>query len=211
MNEALSILERHGAIVRDGHFVYTSGRHGSVYVNKDAIYPHTEAVCRLCHDIAMAGRQVRYPGIEAVVGPAMGGAILSQWVSRHLGIKAGKDVLALYAERSEGGGFELRRGYDRLVTGKRALVVEDVITTGGSVKGVIEATQAAGGIVAGVACLVNRGGVTAEQIGSPAEIVSLVDLPLESWEPGDCPLCAAGMPVDEEVGKGREFVAAQVR
>lgn len=210
MSEAMAILEQCGAILRGGHFVYTSGRHGSAYVNKDAVYPHTLAVEDLCSHVAF---EFRHHGVEAVVGPAIGGTILSQWMARCLmyETRSIREVLALYAEKSPVGTFALRRGYDRLVAGRRVLVVEDVVTTGGSVRGVVEAVKAAGGIVAGVACLVNRGGVTAEQVGSPGPLVSLVDLPLESWDAGECPLCRAGVPVDVEVGKGREFVEVMGR
>ena len=103
-------------------------------------------------------------------------------------------------------GFLLRRGYDKLVVGKNVLVLEDILTTGGSVKKAVETAKAAGGKVVGVAALCNRGGVTAEFLGVP-ELHSFLEVSLESWEEKDCPLCAAKIPIHTEVGKGREYLA----
>jgi orotate phosphoribosyltransferase len=188
------VLDRCGAILRDGHFIYTSGRHGSDYVNKDAIYTHPIEVSFLCRAIAL---EFRGRSVEVVAAPAVGGVILAQWTAYHFRPEA----LAIYAERDDAGGFRLRRGYDRIAAGRRVLVVEDVLTTGRSLRGVIEAVAAAGGIVVGAACLVNRGGVTAEDVGSPAGLVSLATIDLESYAADDCPLCRAGRPIDEFVGK----------
>lgn len=204
-DEVLSLLETHGAILR-GHFVGTSGRHLDMYINKDAIYPHPGVVSILCEEIAVrcAGRR-----IDAVAAPVVGGVILSQWVAEWLSIREGGiEVLALYAEKDASGCFTFRRGYDRLVSGRRVLVVEDVLTTGGSLRSVIEAIRAAGGEVVGAAALVNRGGVTAEDVGFGGEagLFVLATLDLQSWGEVECPLCRAGVPVNVEVGKGREFL-----
>lgn len=198
---ATAILAESGAVIRDGHIVYTSGRHGSAYVNKDAVYPHTERVRELCGLLAQAAGPL---GAEIVCGPAMGGIILAQWTGHHLGLPA------VYAEKAPEGGMVLRRGYDRLVRGRRVLVVEDVVNTGGSLADTIRAVRAAGGTVAGAVALCNRGGVTAAALDVPA-LHALVELSLESWAAEECPLCRRGVPVDTAVGKGREFLAAQGR
>jgi orotate phosphoribosyltransferase len=129
MNRAdvLTILQAHGALIVDSHIVYTSGKHGSAYVNKDAIYPYTESVSRLCEAIA---DHFRGSAIDVVAAPAIGGVILSQWVAHHLQARR-CDAIAVYAEKSADGTFEFRRGYDRLLAGRRVLVVEDILTTGG--------------------------------------------------------------------------------
>jgi orotate phosphoribosyltransferase len=194
---AAAILAESGAVIRDRHVVYTSGRHGSAYVNKDAVYPHTERVRELCALLAEAARPL---GAEIVCGPAMGGIILAQWTGHHLGLPA------VYAEKAPEGGMALRRGYDRLVRGRRVVVVEDVVNTGGSLAEAIRAVRAAGGVVAGAVALCNRGGVTAAALDVPA-LAALVELPLESWTAEECPLCRRGVPVDTSVGKGREFLA----
>ena len=194
---ATAILAESGAVIRDSHIVYTSGRHGSAYVNKDAVYPHTERVRELCGLMADAARPL---GAELVCGPAMGGIILAQWTGNHLGLPA------VYAEKAPEGGMALRRGYDALVRGRRVLVVEDVVNTGGSLADTIRAVRAAGGTVVGAIALCNRGGVTAVDLDVPA-LHALLELSLDSWAADECPLCRRGMPVNTSVGKGREFLA----
>lgn len=194
---ATAILAEAGAVIRDSHVVYTSGRHGSAYVNKDAVYPRTDRVRELCVLLADAARPL---DAEIVCGPAMGGIILSQWTGHHLGLPA------VYAEKAPEGGMALRRGYDALVRGRRVLVVEDVVNTGGSLADAIAAVRAAGGTVVGAVALCNRGGVTADALGVPA-LTALVELSLDSWTPDECPLCRRGVPVNVAVGKGREFLA----
>ncbi len=199
-SRALAILSGCGALLTDVHVVYTSGRHGAAYVNKDAVYPHTALVSELCGLLAAAYQD---DDVEVVAGPALGGVILSQWTAHHLG------ALAVYAERTPGG-LALRRGYDSLVAGRRVLVVEDVLTTGGSLAETVDAVRSAGGEVVGAAALVNRGGVTAGGVGAP-RLEGLVTLGLESWDAAACPLCRDGVAVTTAVGKGAEFLAARGR
>lgn len=210
MDDIRRLLAEVGALVTGDHLVYTSGRHGSSYVNKDALYPHTAATSAVCAAIAghFAGA-----GVEVVAGPTVGGVIMAQWTAHHLGALAGREVLAVYAEEEgagEAGRRLFRRGYDALVRGRRTLVVEDILTTGGSARKVVEAVAAAGGSVVGVAALCNRGGVGAEALGAPT-LLSLAEVPLESFAPEACPLCAAGVPVNTRLGKGAAFLAARGR
>lgn len=203
--EILQMLGDVGAIITDSHIVYTSGRHGSAYVNKDAVYPHTVETSRLCRTIAERFSDM---GVEVVIAPAVGGVILSQWTAHHLTEMNGSEVLGVYAEKSEDGQtFVIKRGYDGLVAGKRVLVVEDVLTTGGSARKVIEATRAAGGEVVGLGVLCNRGGVTPQDVANPPELFALVNVTLKSWDEAECPLCEQGVPINTEIGKGREFLA----
>ncbi|MCS6883409.1 MAG: phosphoribosyltransferase family protein [Oscillochloridaceae bacterium] len=204
-DDILALLASVGALITNDHLVYTSGRHGSSYVNKDALYPHTAATAAVCERIA---RRFTGAGVEVVAGPAIGGVILAQWTAYHLSALEGREVLAVYAEEetaAEGKRRVLRRGYDALTRGRRVLVVEDVLTTGGSARQVVEAVQAAGGEVIGVGALCNRGGVTADTVAVP-ELFALVDVPLESYGAEDCPLCAAGVPINTQVGKGAAYV-----
>ncbi len=204
MDEAdvIKILEDHGAVIRNSHIVYTSGRHGGVYINKDAIYPDTRAVSTLCAPIA---KHFANAGIQVVAGPAVGGVILSQWVAHHLTV-LGSEALAVYAEKDEAGSFSFRRGYGAIVAQKRVLVVEDVVTTGASLREVIRAVRSVGGVVVGAAALCNRGAVTAGEIGNPPEFFSLTSFSFESWDEEACPLCRQGIRVNTDVGKGREFL-----
>ena len=188
-------------MIGGSHVVYTSGKHGSAYVNKDAVYPSTVRVAELCRFLADAAAPYRP---EIVCGPAMGGIILAQWTGHHLGLPA------VYAEKTADGGMALRRGYDELVAGKRVLVVEDILNTGGSIRETIAAVRTAGGDVVVAAALVNRGAVTAAQVGAPA-LVALLDVALDAWDASACPLCRDGVPVNTEVGKGREFLAGRAR
>jgi orotate phosphoribosyltransferase len=196
-DRAAAILTEVGAVITGSHVVYTSGRHGAAYVNKDAVYPHTRRVSDLCRLLADSARALRP---EVVCGPALGGIILSQWTAHHLG------ALAIYAEKLPGGGLALRRGYDRLAAGRRVLVVEDVLNTGGSVRDTVSAVRAAGGEVVAVAALCNRGAVTAAALDVPA-VMALLELSLDSWDAAACPLCRDGVPVNTDIGKGREFLA----
>lgn len=201
--EVLDLLEKVGAF-RAGHFVFTSGRHGDSYVNKDALYPYTQDTSRLCK--AMAERFAE-KNIDVVIGPAIGAAILSQWVAYHLSQMNNREVYGAYADKDGQGGFILKRGYDQLVKGKRVLVVEDLTTTGGSIKKVVETIRTIGGDVVAAIAIVNRGNVSKEQVGNPSEFQSLVTLHLESWDEGACELCERGIPVNTDVGHGKEYKA----
>src|SRR5207248_9748758 len=164
--EIMQMFVDAGAIVTDSHFVYSSGRHSSVYINKDALYLHTKVISGLCRLMAQpynAGE------IDVVVGPVLGGIVLSQWVACYLNAsRSSGETLSLYAEK-EGDGldkkFLFRRGYDRYIPGKKVLVVEDVLTTGGSARQVIELVRAQGGTVVGLSALCNRGDVQPGDIG----------------------------------------------
>ena len=195
--EILAVFERAGALIRNSHIIYTSGRHGAAYVNKDGLYPHTDATSRLCREIAERYRQI---DASVVVAPALGGIILSQWVAHHLSVLTNREWLAVYAEK-QGEGFAFRRGYDKLIRGKRVIVLEDIITTGISVKRVVETVRATGGTVQAVAALCNRGGISAADIGGVPRLDPLFSISLDSWEEQDCPLCREKIPFNQSVGK----------
>jgi len=205
--EILKILRKVGAVITNSHIVYTSGKHGSAYVNKDAVYPHTNETSRLCRYIA---NHFEDSGVEVVIAPAVGGVILSQWTAYHLtGLTGRGEVLGVYADKIIVDGedvFVIKRGYDKLIDHKHVLVVEDVLTTGGSVKKVINAVRACGGTVAGVGVLCNRGGITPENLGVRI-LFALTNIHMDAWDEKDCPLCAQNVPINTDVGKGREFLA----
>ncbi len=205
--ETLEILQRHKAVITGSHIVYTSGKHGSAYVNKDAIYPHPEAISTLCHSLAEAFVE---DDVQVVIAPAIGGVILSHWIAHILpDILHSPDppeVLGVFAEK-EDDFFVIKRGYDKLVAGKNVLVVEDILTTGKSVKMVVAAARAVGGTVVGVGALVNRGNVTAKDVGGVPKLVALASISLEAWDEADCPLCKYNVPINTDVGHGRKFLA----
>lgn len=201
-SEALQILENVGAF-RAGHFVYTSGRHGDKYINKDAAFISPREVSRLA--LAMAERMADTQP-DAVVGPAVGGALLAQWVAHHLAEICGRDVDAVYADKDGQGGFVVKRGYDKRIAGKKVLIVEDLVTTGGSIKKVVDAVQPTGAQIVGAIAICNRGGVTKEMVGAP-RFEALVNVMLDSWDADTCELCKRGIPINTDVGHGKDFLA----
>lgn len=147
--------------------------------------------------------------VEVVIAPAIGGVILSQWTAHHLSEITGREVFGVYAEKAESGdAFIIKRGYDKIVAGKNVLVVEDVLTTGGSAKKVVEATRSLGGNIVGLGVLCNRGGITPEDVAAnPPKLFALVNVKLDAWDEAECPLCAQSVPINTNVGKGREYLA----
>ena len=194
------IFQEAKAIISGDHFVYKSGKHGSAYVNKDAVYVDPTKVFLSTLEIA---NHFVYDDIEVVVGPAIGGVILSQWIAWHLSSLTEREVLSIYSEK-EGDSFVIKRGYDKFLSGKNVLVVEDVVTTGGSVKKVIEQVLRYGGNVAGLGILCNRGNVSFDDV---PKFFSLMTVSLDAWDEKECPLCSKGIPINTELGKGKQFLA----
>jgi orotate phosphoribosyltransferase len=200
--EVLEVLQNAG-VFRKGHFVFISGKHSELYINKDALYPHTGEISKLCAEM---GQRFSSQNIDAVIGPAVGAAILSQWTAHHLSEMSGREVFAAYADKDGQGGFIIKRGYDKLIAGKRVLVVEDSVTTGGSMRKVVDAARTAGAEVVGAIAICNRGNVKQEDIGAP-QFQALVTLQLEQWPEEECVLCKRGIPVNTDLGHGKEFLA----
>jgi orotate phosphoribosyltransferase len=101
----------------------------------------------------------------------------------------------------------IKRGYDKFLPGRKVLIVEDVLTTGGSVRKVIELAKNLKAHVAGVGALCNRGGITQESLQVPL-FFPLLTVDLASWSAEECPLCKKGVPINTQVGKGKEFLAS---
>lgn len=218
--DIVEVLTDCHTIIVNSHFVYTGGRHGSSYVNKDRIYPDTLKIGVLCMEIAgrFAGDKV-----EVVIAPAVGGVIMSHLVAHALTLINGYSVLSVYAEKGtrpmphddlrigdanyETGLFVISRGHEKLMANKNVLVVDDVLTTGGTADKVIHATRTAGGKVIGLGVLCNRGGVTPSEVGEVPKLVSLLDLALDSYTEDDCPLCRQGVPINKDIGWGAEWLA----
>ena len=186
------VFRESGAFVTGGHFVYSSGKHGAAYVNKDAVYARTRSVSVLCREIAGRFADGR---IDAVIAPATGGIVLSQWTAHHLTEITGREVFSVYAEKMpDNGSFSVNRGYRRFIAGRRVLVVEDVLTTGRSADLVVRAARSADCDIVGLGALWNRGGVTAAAFNSVPRFTALLTLTLEAWDPSVCPLCASDTP-----------------
>jgi orotate phosphoribosyltransferase len=178
--EAERLLRDAGAVL-EGHFQLSSGRHSPLYVEKFRLLerpPQTEALCRMIAEWA------RPLAPTLVAGPTTGGVIISYETARQLGLRG------IFAEKDEAsGGRSFRRGFS-LAPGDRVLVVDDVLTTGGSVREVIEAVRRLGAEVAGVGVLVDRAG---GKIDFGAPFFACLQLELPTYEPAACPLCREGV------------------
>lgn len=210
MGDVVTILKKIGAVMTDDHFVYTSGKHGSVYINKDALYPHTAETSQVGR---MFAEKFKDADIDVVAAPAVGGTILSQWTAYHLSLLKGKEVLSAYTEKDKGTTASaaeseqiFRRGYDKIVKGKKVLVIEDLTTTGISVKKVVDAVRAVGGTVVAVCVMVNRDpqNVNSDTIGAPFS--SLGVLEASAVEARACELCKKGVPINTTIGHGKKFL-----
>ena len=174
-SDILAALRDSGALL-EGHFLLASGRHSQFYIEKFRLLEQPRLTSRLCAEIA---RRFENDGIEVVVGPVTGGILLAFEVARILGVRA------VYAERAgDGKNFELRRGFE-LKNGEKCLVVEDIVTTGGSAQKVVELVRQQGGEVVGCALLVDRSN-GALHIEAP-RVESLLEMQVESWAPGEEP------------------------
>ena len=202
-DEVLGIFKKTGGYITGSHIVYTSGKHGEAYLNKDAIYPHTYDISQICQDIAV---RFKDNDIDVVAAPALGGIILSQWTAYHLSKLTNRDILGVYTEKTPDKNQIFTRGYDKLIKGKRVLIVEDITTTGGSVMKVIESVKNAGGEIVVVCVLVNRDpqNINSESIGVP--FYPLAEMKVQAWDEDECPLCKKGIPINTTVGKGKEFL-----
>jgi len=181
MGDVEDIFVSAGAVLK-GHFLLASGLHSPVYWEKFRVLQFPAHVERLCGMIADRFRQ---DGIEVVAGPTTGGVILAFEVARQLGTRA------VYAERAETEGRTFRRGQS-IGPGERVLVVDDVMTAGGSIRDVVDAVGAAAGKVVGVGVLVDRAREPAD-FGVP--LYSCLRTVAATYSPEDCPHCAAGEPL----------------
>ena len=175
--EVLALYEKTGALMR-GHFRLTSGLHSEVYLQSALVLQYPEHAEALGRDL---GGHFADAHVTTVVAPAIGGIPVSHEVARALGARA------LFAER-EGGVMTLRRGFT-IQSGERCLVVEDVMTTGGSIREVMTCVEAAGGTVVGVGSLIDRSGGTAHFAVTRA---SLATIDAVNYRPEECPLCKTG-------------------
>ena len=171
---------RSGALL-EGHFRLTSGLHSPGYLQCALVLQHPRHAEALGRAIADRVRDLR---ATVVLSPALGGVVIGQEVGRALGVRA------IFAERQDGT-LALRRGFT-LATADRVLVVEDVMTTGGSTRETIEVAKAAGGQVVGTASIVDRSGGA---IRFDVPFTALLEIALPTYEPDQCPLCAQGLPV----------------
>ncbi len=178
--EVLKVLKETGAFL-EGHFLLSSGLHTGLYLQCAVSLQYPRHAGELSRTLA---ERFSEEAPEVVVGPALGGVVLAQEVGRALGVRA------IFSER-EGGLMRLRRGF-KIKEGERVLIVEDVVTTGGSVKEVIGLVREDGGVLVGVGSLVDRSG---GKIDFGAKSESLLAVKFETYDAGSCPYCASGLPL----------------
>lgn len=175
-NDVLKIFKNEKALL-SGHFLLSSGLHSPNYMQCALVLQNPRVAEKLCRELAKELKKSKIK-IDVVIGPALGGMIVSYEMGRSLGVRS------IFAERVEGQ-FALRRGF-RLKPGEKVLVVEDVITTGKSSYETIELVKREGGRIAAVASIVDRsGGVAIFQ----EDFLSLVKISIKSYRPEECPLC----------------------
>ena len=186
MKDVEGIFVAAGAVLK-GHFLLASGLHSATYWEKFQVLQYPEHTVPLCGIIA---DHFRESGVDVVAGPTTGGVILAFEVARQLGIRA------VYAERGDNGGRVFRRGLT-VSAGDRVLIVDDVLTAGGSVRDVITAVKALDGNVVGIGVLVDRS--TADHdFGAP--LFGCLKTSVVTHSPETCPQCAAGIPLTKPGG-----------
>ncbi len=177
-----ALFQQHSALL-EGHFQLSSGLHSDRYVQCALVLQHPEVASLLGSLLADPFRGER---VDVVVGPALGGIIVAHEVARFLKARA------VFTERVAGE-MQLRRGF-AIAPGERVLVVEDVVTTGGSTREVVAVVRASGGVLVGVGALVDRS-LAVPDFGVPFR--SLLKLALTTYPPEECPLCRAGVPLEK--------------
>jgi len=177
----LDVFKTTGALL-DGHFKLTSGRHSNTYFQCAKVLQYPEHLTAVCDKIAhhFAGKNV-----ETVISPAIGGIVVGTEVGRQLGVKT------IFAERKDGI-MTIRRGFS-LEPNERVLVIEDVITTGGSVAEVIELIKQAGASLVGVGSVVDRSN---GRVKLAEDHFSVLTMEVVSYTPEECPLCKTGVNID---------------
>ena len=187
--EVRALLVKTGAIM-DGHFLLTSRLHSPHYVEKFNVLQHPAYTAQLCAAMAEKFKDAQ---IETVVGPVTGGILLAHETGKALGTRA------IFTERVDGK-MTFRRGFS-LRAGERVLIVEDIVTTGGSSKEVIEVVKAAGAVPVAVSMLVDRSGGKADFGDVPS--TALLTMDVETYAPETCPLCAKGVPMTKRGRTGK--------
>lgn len=172
--DVLQVFEETGGILH-GHFLLTSGRHSDTYMQCAKLFVSPAHSEKLCAELA---KKIKDIDVDLVISPAVGGILMGYEMARQLGVKN------VFAERVEGK-MELRRGFE-IPSGAKVIVVEDVVTTGGSVKEVVQLVRDLGGVVEAVASVVDRSNGNVD-FGVRYEALLSVDV--KSWEAEECPLC----------------------
>ncbi len=197
--DVMAELDRAGAVLLDRHFVYKSGAHGPGYINMDPIFPDAVLMRRLCYGLV----EPFLGEADTLAAPAIGGVALVI-LGSSIAASQGWNISAVWADK-EGKEFRFERaGFTRHLSGKRVLVLEDLLTTGGSALKVCQQVAAHGGNVIGVSAICNRGGVTTEDLGVP-RLEALASVSFDAFPADACPLCLHGEPIVTDIGHGADY------
>jgi orotate phosphoribosyltransferase len=186
--EVLDLLEWSGAIM-NGHFKLTSGRHSAIYIEKFRLLENPIALDKICSTMA---NKFSNDNIELVVGAAIGGILLAGGVGKHLNSKH------IFSERV-GGSMEFKRGF-HVDPDTRVLIVEDIVSTGGSIDELIDLLYEYKANIVGIVCIVNR---SQKNIKFDARFDSLLNFPSESWEENECPEWLTKIPITKPGSTGK--------
>ncbi len=187
--EVMKLLEETEAVLH-GHFLLTSGLHSPMYVEKFNVLQHPLYTEKLCKELA---RRYKDAGVELVVGPVTGGILLAHEVGKELGTRA------IFTER-DNGKMTLKRGF-QIPEGCKVLVVEDIVTTGGSVVEVMDVVREHGGDIVGVGLLVDRSG---GKVDFGVRTEALLKLDVKAYKPEECPLCKEGKELTKRGSTGKK-------
>ena len=186
--EVMAMLEETKAVLH-GHFLLTSGLHSPMYVEKFNVLQHPKYTEKLCQEIA---RRYANDNIELVVGPTTGGILLAYECGKALGTRA------IFTER-ENGKMTLKRGF-QIPKGTRCLIVEDIVTTGGSVREVMDVVKEHEGVIVGIGLLVDRSG---GKVDFGVRTEPLLRLDVTTYQPDNCPLCKDNVPMTKRGRTGK--------
>lgn len=180
--EEIIAMLKEANVLLEGHFLLTSGRHSDKYMQCAKIFQDAKYSVPLCAELV---EQYKNDNVEVVIGPAIGAIQMSYEVGKQLGVRN------IFAERDSDGKMTLRRGFT-IEKGQRVLIVEDVVTTGGSVREVIDLVNECGGDIVGVGSIVDRTGGKID-FGVPYRSAFAMDI--TSYEADECPICKTGTPL----------------
>jgi len=200
----LDVLAARGAVLTDKHFVYAKGGHGPNYINIDPALPDVELMNEVCHQLGAP-----FSGnVDTVAAPATGGIPLAVLTALSLTGRDKRHPAVVWADKITVDGkddfvFD-RDGFKRELSGRRVLIVEDLLNTGGSVKQVVDRAREAGAEVVGVSVVCNRGPETAESLGVP-KLHAVEKVDFQVFPGDDCPLCVREVPIVTDIGHGAGY------
>lgn len=206
MSDVIEILKSVGAVITKSHFVGTSGRHMEIYVSKDSLLSHPKETFEITKRLALMCKDL---DVEVVAAPIVGGVILGHLVAYHLSILKGKEILSVYAEKTDEGPMVFKRGYDNLIKDKKILIIDDTVATGFSVNKMLEVVRNFGGNIVAMGVIANRipEEMNTKTLGIP--FLWLCEIPAKTYEEKDCPFCKAGIPINTKVGHGKKFLESK--